>query len=133
MLFRSNFWISFFCLYLTNNRNFFKSLMETPFDTLNTPTLTKALMSELLFEQMGLNRREAKDFIEAFFEIITAQLLEGKDVKVAGFGTFEVRSKSARPGRNPRTGEPALVPPKRTIVFKSGGLLKERINAATDP
>ena len=107
--------------------------MELSFDTLNTPTLTKALMSELLFEQMGLNRREAKDFIEAFFEIITAQLLEGKDVKVAGFGTFEVRSKSARPGRNPRTGEPALVPPKRTIIFKPGGLLKERINAATDP
>ena len=83
--------------------------MEISFDSLDTPALTKAYLSEMLHEQLGLNKREAKDYIEAFFEVIAAQLVEGQDVKISGFGNFEIRSKAGRPGRNPRTGEPGSI------------------------
>ena len=106
--------------------------MEISFDSLDTPALTKAQLSEMLFEQLGLNKREAKEYIEAFFELISSQLVDGKDVKLSGFGNFEIRSKSARPGRNPRTGEPVPIPPKRVVTFKASAILKEQINAGTD-
>jgi integration host factor subunit alpha len=73
--------------------------------TLETPTLTKAELAELLFERLGLNKRESKDMVEAFFDIIHATLVEGRDVKMSGFGNFNIRRKAPRPGRNPRTGE----------------------------
>ena len=79
-------------------------------------------------EQIGLNKREAKDFIDAFFDLIGSQLVDGQDAKISGFGNFEVRTKSARPGRNPRTGEPVTIPPRRVITFKTSGQLKEKIN-----
>jgi len=63
--------------------------MEFSFDSLDTPALTKAHLSEMLHEQLGLNKREAKDYIEAFFEVIAAELVEGQDVKISGFGNFE--------------------------------------------
>ena len=106
--------------------------MEISFDSLDTPALTKAHLSEMLFEQLGLNKREAKEYIEAFFDLIAAHLVEGQDVKISGFGNFEIRSKSARPGRNPRTGEPVPIPPKRVVTFKASAILKEQINAGTD-
>jgi integration host factor subunit alpha len=106
--------------------------MEISFDSLDTPALTKAQLSEMLFEQLGLNKREAKEYIEAFFDLIAAHLVEGQDVKISGFGNFEIRSKSARPGRNPRTGEPVPIPPKRVVTFKASAILKEQINAGTD-
>jgi integration host factor subunit alpha len=106
--------------------------MEISFDSLDTPALTKAQLSGVLFEQLGLNKREAKEYIEAFFELISAQLVEGRDVKISGFGNFEIRSKSGRPGRNPRTGEPVPIPPKRVVTFKASAILKEQINAGTD-
>ena len=106
--------------------------MEISFDSLDTPALTKAQLSEILFEQLGLNKREAKEYIEAFFDLIAAHLVEGQDVKISGFGNFEIRSKSGRPGRNPRTGEPVPIPPKRVVTFKASAMLKEQIKAGTD-
>ncbi len=106
--------------------------MEISFDSLDTPALTKAQLSEMLFEQLGLNKRESKEYIEALFESISSQLVEGNDVKLSGFGNFEIRFKSGRPGRNPRTGEPVPIPPKRVVTFKASAMLKEQINAGTD-
>jgi integration host factor subunit alpha len=73
--------------------------------SLETPTLTKAELSDLLFEQLGLNKRESKDMVEAFFELVHNTLVEGQDVKLSGFGNFNIRRKASRPGRNPRTGD----------------------------
>lgn len=106
--------------------------MEISFDSLDTLALTKAHLSEMLHEQLGLNKREANDYIEAFFEVIAAQLVEGQDVKISGFGNFEIRSKSARPGRNPRTGEPVPIPPKRVVTFKASAMLKDQINTGIE-
>ena len=78
--------------------------MELSFDTLDTPALTKAQLSVMLFYQLGLNKREAHEFIDAFFDMLFNELVEGQEVKISGFGNFEVRNKSTRPGRNPRTG-----------------------------
>jgi integration host factor subunit alpha len=78
--------------------------MEFAIESLETPALTKAQLAELLFEQIGLNKRESKDMIDAFFDLISASLVEGTDVKISGFGNFQIRTKAPRPGRNPRTG-----------------------------
>jgi len=67
--------------------------------------LTKAQLADLLFEQIGLNKRESKDMIDAFFDLIAQSLVNGVDVKISGFGNFQIRTKAPRPGRNPRTGE----------------------------
>ena len=77
--------------------------------SLETPTLTKAELAELLFERLGLNKRESKDMVEAFFEIVHVTLVSGDDVKLSGFGNFNIRRKAPRPGRNPRRCNP--VPP----------------------
>ena len=103
-------------------------VMELSFDSIDTPALTKAQLAKLLFEQIGLNKREAKDFIDVFFDLMVEELVEGRDVKVSGFGNFEVRSKGARPGRNPKTGQDVTIPPRRVITFKASGQLKEKIN-----
>ena len=102
--------------------------MELSFDTLDTPALTKAQLLGVLFDQLGLNKREAHDFIDSFFNILFTELVDGRDVKISGFGNFEVRKKTARPGRNPRTGEDVAIPPRRVITFKASGLLKALIN-----
>ena len=103
--------------------------MELSFDSIETPTLTKADLADLLFEQLGLNKREAKDFIDAFFEMITLEVAGGKDVKISGFGNFQIRTKQARPGRNPRTGEPVMVEARRAVTFHASNSLKSEINA----
>ena len=103
--------------------------MELSFDHIQTPTLTKAELAELLYEQLGLNKREAKDFIEEFFELITQQVAQGQDVKISGFGNFQIRTKQARPGRNPRTGEPVMVEARRAVTFHASNSLKSEINA----
>ena len=102
--------------------------MKISFDSLDSPALTKAQLSEMLHQQLGLNKREAKDFIEALFGRVIDELVQGRDVKLSGFGNFEVRTKSARPGRNPRTGEPVLINSRRTITFKSSPMLRSQIN-----
>ena len=98
--------------------------------TLETPTLTKAELAELLFERLGLNKRESKDMVEAFFEIIHSTLVKGDDVKMSGFGNFNIRRKAPRPGRNPRTGEQVAVDAKKVPYFKPGKEMRERLNLA---
>jgi integration host factor subunit alpha len=74
--------------------------MELALDSLDTTALTKAQLADALFDQLGLNKREAKDFVDAFFEVVLAELAKGESVKISGFGNFVVHTKAARPGRN---------------------------------
>jgi integration host factor subunit alpha len=101
--------------------------MEITVESLETPALTKAQLAELLFEQIGLNKRESKDMIDAFFDLIAQQLIEGQDVKISGFGNFQIRTKAARPGRNPRTGEAIPIASRRVVTFHASHKLKEQI------
>jgi integration host factor subunit alpha len=110
--------------------------MELAFEDLATSTLTKAELADALFEQIGLSKREAKDMVEAFFDIIATRLVaseDGEEVKISGFGNFRVRSKSPRPGRNPRTGQLVPIAARRVITFHASAKLKERIQAQADP
>ena len=90
--------------------------------------LTKSEMAERLFEELGLNKREAKEIVELFFEEIRGCLENNEQVKLSGFGNFDLRDKSQRPGRNPKTGDRVQVPPKRIPYFKPGKELKELLN-----
>ncbi len=92
-----------------------------------TTTLTKADMVEHLFEELGLNKREAKDLVEMFFEEIRDALEVGKNVKLSGFGNFMLRDKTQRPGRNPKTGEEIPVTARRVVTFRPGQKLKQRV------
>lgn len=91
--------------------------------------LTKADMVEKLFEELGLNKREAKDIVEMFFEEIRVALEKGEHVKLSGFGNFALRNKNTRPGRNPKTGEEIPITARRVVTFRSGQKLKARIEA----
>jgi integration host factor subunit alpha len=93
-------------------------------------TLTKADLADLLFEQVGLNKREAKDMVEAFFEEIRTALEAGDSVKLSGFGNFELRKKSERPGRNPKTGEEIPITARRVVTFHSSQKLKGKVEEA---
>ena len=90
-------------------------------------TITKNTLVEMLHNEVGLNKREAKEFIEMFFESLKKNLEEGKDVKISGFGNFILREKNARPGRNPKTGEEVLIKERRVVTFKSGLKLKNKL------
>ena len=92
--------------------------------SIETPTLTKADLAELLFDRLGLNKREAKDMVEAYFEIIHDTLVNGGDVKLSGFGNFSIRRKAPRPGRNPRTGEPIPIKARDVVTFHASLKLK---------
>ena len=92
--------------------------------SIETPTLTKAELAELLFERLGLNKRESKDMVEAFFEIIHGSLVRGQDVKLSGFGNFNIRRKAPRPGRNPRTGESIPIKARNVVTFHASHKLK---------
>lgn len=98
---------------------------------LDAPTLTKADLAELLFERLGLNKRESKDMVEAFFEIIHERLVEGKDVKLSGFGNFNIRRKAPRPGRNPRTGESIPIKARNVVTFHASHKLKGVVQGDT--
>ena len=91
--------------------------------------LTKALMAERLYEELGLNKREAKELVELFFEEIRSALAEGQQVKLSGFGNFDLRSKKQRPGRNPKTGEEIPITARRVVTFRPGQKLKARVEA----
>ena len=91
--------------------------------------LTKAEMAERLFEDLGLNKREAKELVEAFFEEIRASLEAGQQVKLSGFGNFDLRDKNQRPGRNPKTGEEIPISARRVVTFRPGQRLKGRVEA----
>jgi len=92
-------------------------------------TLTKAQLAELLYQQIGFNKRESKDLVDAFFEQIAERLIQGDDVKLSGFGNFQVRTKAPRPGRNPRTGEEVAIAARRVVTFHSSPKLKEAVQS----
>ncbi len=101
--------------------------------TLETPTLTKAELAELLFERLGLNKRESKDMVEAFFDLIHATLVSGDDVKMSGFGNFNIRRKAPRPGRNPRTGEAIPIKARNVVTFHASHKLKGVVQGDIPP
>lgn len=89
--------------------------------------LTKAELAEELFKQLGLNKREAKEFVDLFFEEVRMSLEGGRSVKLSGFGNFELRDKRQRPGRNPKTGEEIPITARRVVTFRPGQKLKQRV------
>jgi len=95
-------------------------------------TLTKSDIVEDLNNEIGLNKREAKELVDMFFNDIKNLLSEGHDIKLSGFGNFQLRNKTARPGRNPRTGENVEVSARQVVTFKSGQKLKESVKALTN-
>ena len=90
-------------------------------------TITKAELATTLYEEVGLNKREAKEFVELFFEKIRQALEEGSSVKLSGFGGFSIRDKRQRPGRNPKTGEEVAVSARRVVTFKASQKLKDDV------
>jgi len=95
-------------------------------------TLTKAEISDVLFERLGLNKREAKDIVEGFFDEIRAALERGDGVKLSGFGNFQVRDKPQRPGRNPKTGEEIAITARRVVTFHASQKLKAAVSDRGD-
>ena len=93
--------------------------------------LTKAEMAERLYEDVGLNKREAKEFVDAFFDVLRDSLQQGRQVKLSGFGNFDLRRKNQRPGRNPKTGEEIPITARTVVTFRPGQKLKERVETYT--
>jgi integration host factor subunit alpha len=91
--------------------------------------LTKAEMAESLFDDLGLNKREAKDLVDLFFGEISGALARGEPVKLSGFGNFDLREKNQRPGRNPKTGEEIPISARRVVTFRPGQKLKAKVEA----
>ncbi|NIM70549.1 MAG: integration host factor subunit alpha [Xanthomonadales bacterium] len=92
-------------------------------------SLTKADIATRLFEEVGLNKREAKEFVDEFFEVIREALESGENVKLSGFGNFQLREKNERPGRNPKTGEEIPISARRVVTFRPGQKLRSRVEA----
>lgn len=95
-------------------------------------TLTKAELADMLFEKVGLNKREAKDMVESFFEEVRVALEGGKSVKLSGFGNFQLRDKPQRPGRNPKTGEEIPITARRVVTFHASQKLKALVDKNYD-
>ena len=95
--------------------------------------LTKAEMAERLFEEVGLNKREAKEFVDAFFDVLRDSLQRGQGITLSGFGNFDLRQKNQRPGRNPKTGEEIPISARTVVTFRPGQKLKERVEAYAGP
>ena len=91
--------------------------------------LTKAQMADRLFDELGLNKREAKEIVEMFFDEVRHSLENNEHVKLSGFGNFELREKGERPGRNPKTGEEIPITARRVVTFRPGQKLKARVEA----
>jgi integration host factor subunit alpha len=117
---------------LTDAATFTSNAMDFTVESLETAALTKAQLSDLLFEKIGLNKRESKDMVDAFFELVANSLVEGEDVKITGFGNFQIRTKAPRPGRNPRTGESIPIESRRVVTFHASHKLKEMIQNQAD-
>ena len=108
----------------------FPALPATPGKKMADPelgTITKAELAEALFEHMGLNKREAKDMVDGFFDEIRAALERGEEVKLSGFGNFQLRDKPQRPGRNPKTGEEIAITARRVVTFHASQKLKAAV------
>ena len=96
-------------------------------------SLTKADIADRLFEEVGLNKREAKEFVDAYFESIKQALERGENVKLSGFGNFQLRDKNQRPGRNPKTGKEIPISARRVVTFRPGQKLRARVEAYVRP
>jgi integration host factor subunit alpha len=94
-------------------------------------TLTKAELADLLLNNSGSNKREAKDMVERFFEEIRTSLEAGHSVKLSGFGNFQLREKPQRPGRNPKTGEEIPITARRVVTFHASQKLKAMVEASS--
>jgi len=94
-------------------------------------TMTKAELAEALFDRLGLNKREAKDMVDGFFDEIRQALQRGESVKLSGFGNFQLRDKPQRPGRNPKTGEEIAITARRVVTFHASQKLKAAVAIAT--
>ena len=94
-------------------------------------TITRAQLSEAVYEEVGLSRNESADLVEAVLEEMVSSLTEGETVKISSFGSFSIRQKSQRMGRNPKTGEEVPLLPRKVIIFKPSHVLKNRINPKT--
>ena len=91
--------------------------------------LTKAEMAERLYEDVGQNKRETKEFVDAFFDALREALEQGRQIKLSGFGNFDLRRKNQRPGRNPKTGQQIPISARTVVTFRPGQKLKERAEA----
>ncbi len=91
--------------------------------------LTRADMAESLFNAIGLNKKEARELVDLFFQELEACLADGEEIRFSGFGNFHLRDKDARPGRNPRTGEKIPVAARRVVIISPGNKLKARVGA----
>ena len=94
--------------------------------------LTKFNIVKSLNDEIGLNKREAKELVDSFFDNIKKLLSQGQEVKLSGFGNFQLKNKSSRPGRNPRTGDDVEITARRVVTFKSGQKLKESVKTLTN-
>ncbi len=92
-------------------------------------TVTRAQLSEAVYQEMGLSRNESADLVESVLREIGSSLVRGETVKISSFGSFYVREKGQRIGRNPKTGEEVPIRPRRVLVFRPSHVLKDRINA----
>lgn len=92
-------------------------------------SLTKADLAERLYEELGYNKREAKELVELFFDEIRSSLESNEQVKLSGFGNFDLRDKQERPGRNPKTGEEIPITARRVVTFRPGQKLKARVES----
>lgn len=95
-------------------------------------TVTRSQLSEAVYQEVGLSRNESADLVEAVLEEISDALVRGEPVKISSFGSFSVRQKGRRVGRNPKTGEEVPILPRRVLVFRASHVLKNRINAANE-
>jgi integration host factor subunit alpha len=97
---------------------------------MNDRTLTRAHLTEALHDEVGLTRQDCADLVERTLDLVTEAMERGETVKLSGFGVFEVRSKRERMGRNPKTGAPATIEPRRVIGFRASQVIKARIDSA---
>jgi integration host factor subunit alpha len=118
---------------LMNDQTSHIAAVGSVLQSLETPTLTKAELAELLFDRLGLNKRESKDMVEAFFQIVHGSLVQGQDVRLSGFGNFNVRRKAPRPGRNPRTGETIPIKARQVVTFHPSLKLKAMVQGDVPP
>ncbi len=93
--------------------------------------VTKAHMAESLFNAIGLNKKEARELVDLFFQEMEACLADGEQIRLSGFGNFDLRDKSERPGRNPKTGEEIPIPARRVVTFRPGQKLRARVEGYT--
>ncbi len=98
---------------------------------MDTRTLTRADLAEAVYEQVGLSRNESADLVEAVLDEVSSTLVGGENVKISSFGSFSIREKGERIGRNPKTGVEVPILPRKVLVFRASHVLKDRINAAT--